>query len=99
SPGDVLIAITTSGTSKNVVAAVAAARARGMKVVGLTGRSGAAFAASCDACVAVASGVTARIQECHIAIGHLLCEAIDEAVASAGAARAGAAQAARGNGH
>lgn len=92
-PGDVLIAITTSGTSKNVLAAVAAARARGMKVVGLTGRSGAAFAASCDACVAVASGVTARIQECHIAIGHLLCEAVDEAFASAGAAGA------RGNGH
>jgi phosphoheptose isomerase len=90
-PGDVLIAITTSGSSKNVLAAVAVARARGMKVVGLTGRSGAAFAASCDACVAVASGVTARIQECHIAIGHLLCEAVDEAFASAGAAR--------GNGH
>jgi len=60
--GDVLIAITTSGTSKNV---------------------GAAFVAACDAGVAVASGVTARIQECHIAIGHVLCEAIDEAFAPA----------------
>ncbi|HEY0476503.1 MAG TPA: SIS domain-containing protein [Kofleriaceae bacterium] len=77
--GDVLIAITTSGTSKNVVAAVAAARARGMKVIGLTGGKGGAFVAACDAGVAVPSTVTARIQECHITIGHLWCEAIDEA--------------------
>ena len=47
--GDVLIAITTSGTSKNVVAAAAAARARGMKIVALTGSKGSAFVASCDA--------------------------------------------------
>jgi phosphoheptose isomerase len=79
--GDVLIAITTSGTSKNVIAAADVARARGMKVIGLTGARGAAFVASCDAGVAVPSLVTARIQECHIAIGHLLCEAIDEAFA------------------
>jgi phosphoheptose isomerase len=84
--GDVLIAITTSGTSKNVVAAVAAARRRAMKVIGLTGRTGEAFIATCDAGVAVPSTVTARIQECHIAIGHVLCEAVDEAVASAAAA-------------
>ncbi len=80
-PGDVLVAITTSGTSKNVVAAVAAARAIGMKVIALTGAKGAAFVASCDAGVAVPSTVTARIQECHIAIGHFLCEAIDEVFA------------------
>lgn len=77
-PGDVLVAITTSGASKNVLAAVAAARARGMKVLGLTGAKGAGFVASCDAGVAVPSTVTARIQECHIAIGHFLCEALDE---------------------
>jgi phosphoheptose isomerase len=82
--GDVLIAITTSGTSKNVVAAVAAARARGMKVIGLTGGKGAAFVAACDAGVAVPSTVVARIQECHITIGHLLCEAVDLAFAGAG---------------
>lgn len=80
-PGDVLIAITTSGTSKNVVAAVAAARRLGMIVLGLTGGNGAAFIAACDGGVAVPSTVTARIQECHIAIGHLWCEAIDEAFA------------------
>lgn len=81
--GDVLVAITTSGTSKNVLAAVAAARARGMKVVGLTGAKGAAFVAACDAGVAVPSAVTARIQECHITIGHLLCEVVDAAFAGA----------------
>ena len=79
--GDVLIAITTSGTSKNVVAAVAAARARGMKVLGLTGANGTAFAAACDAGIAVPSTNTARIQELHITIGHVLCEVVDEAFA------------------
>ncbi len=79
--GDILIAITTSGTSKNVVAAVEVARKRGMKVIALTGAKGAAFVASCDAGVAVPSSITARVQECHIVIGHLLCEVIDEAFA------------------
>lgn len=82
-PGDVLVAITTSGTSKNVVAAVTVARELGMKVIGLTGAKGAAFVASCDAGVAVPSTNTARIQENHITIGHLLCEVLDEAFAPA----------------
>ncbi|MBL0217018.1 MAG: SIS domain-containing protein [Myxococcales bacterium] len=77
--GDVLVAITTSGASKNVLAAVKVARERGMKVIGLTGSKGAAFVAACDAGVAVPSTVTARIQECHIVIGHVLCEVLDEA--------------------
>ena len=81
--GDVLIAISTSGTSKNVVAAVEVARRRGMKIIGLTGARGAAFVASCDAGVCVPSTETARIQECHITIGHVLCEAVDEAFAPA----------------
>jgi phosphoheptose isomerase len=79
--GDLLVAITTSGTSKNVVAAVEVAKKRGMKVLGLTGAKGAAFVAACDAGIAVPSTITARIQECHIAIGHLLCEVLDEAFA------------------
>lgn len=95
-PGDVLVAITTSGTSKNVVAAVHSARALGMKVIGMTGAKGAAFVASCDAGVAVPSLNTARIQECHIAIGHLLCEVLDEQFAPAGERRGeGAAVAGR----
>jgi phosphoheptose isomerase len=81
--GDVLVAITTSGTSRNVVAAAEVARRLGMKVIGLTGAAGAAFVAGCDAGVAVPSTVTARIQECHITIGHLLCEVLDEAFATA----------------
>jgi len=76
-PGDVLIAITTSGRSKNIVAAAAAARACGMKVIGLTGEAGREFVASCDAGVAVPARETARIQECHIAIGHVWCELVD----------------------
>jgi phosphoheptose isomerase len=90
-PGDVLVAITTSGTSKNVVAAVAAARELGMKVIGLTGANGAGFVQACDAGVAVPSTNTARIQECHIAIGHLLCEVLDEAFAPAHATNGHAA--------
>jgi phosphoheptose isomerase len=80
--GDVLVAITTSGTSKNVVAAVAAARARGMKVIGLTGGKGDAFVASCDAGIAIPTPNVARIQELHITIGHVWCEAIDLAFAT-----------------
>jgi phosphoheptose isomerase len=77
-PGDILIAITTSGRSKNVIAAIAAARAVGMKVLALTGAAGAELVAACDAGVAVPSRDTARIQECHIAIGHVICELVDE---------------------
>jgi rfaE bifunctional protein nucleotidyltransferase chain/domain len=76
-PNDVLIAITTSGKSPNVVAAVKAARTKGMKVLGLTGARGAEFIASCDGGVAVPTTITARIQELHITIGHMLCEYVD----------------------
>jgi len=79
--GDVLIAISTSGGSKSIHAAVAAARARRMKVIGLTGAKGKAFAQSCDVGIAVPATTTARIQECHITIGHILCEMVDEAFA------------------
>ena len=82
-PGDVLIAITTSGRSKNVVAAVAVARELGMKVVGLTGAAGEEFVRGCDAGIAVPSRDTARIQEGHITIGHVLCELVDAAYAPA----------------
>jgi phosphoheptose isomerase len=80
-PGDVLVAITTSGGSPNVRAAIESARAKGMKVLGLTGSKGQAFADSCDVGIVVPSRTTSRIQECHITIGHILCEAIDMALA------------------
>ena len=75
--GDVVIAITTSGKSPNVLAAIEAAREKKMHVIGLTGAKGKAFPAVCDACIVVPSTNTARIQEIHITVGHLICEAVD----------------------
>lgn len=77
-PGDVLIAISTSGTSGNVIAAVMAARSIGCKTVGLTGASGRRLASLCDIAVLVPSMRTSRIQEAHSIIGHLWCELVDE---------------------
>jgi D-sedoheptulose 7-phosphate isomerase len=81
-PGDVLIAITTSGGSPSVLRAVTAARRSGLRVIGLTGATGRAFARSCDAAFVVPHARAARVQEVHIAIGHVLCE-----IAEAEAAR------------
>lgn len=80
--GDTLIAISTSGNSRNVISAVMKARERGCKVVGLTGAGGRKLASLCDACVMVPSVRTARIQEAHITIAHIWCEIIDAAVAA-----------------
>lgn len=77
-PGDVLVAISTSGNSRNVLRAVQEARALGMPVIGLLGRDGGAMAPLCDVAVVVPSTVTARIQEAHILIGHTLCGLIEE---------------------
>lgn len=79
-PGDVLLAISTSGDSPNVVAAVEAARQLGMSVVALTGRDGGRMArqiAGDDIELRAASTVTARIQETHILIIHCLCDGVD----------------------
>ncbi|HEU4725014.1 MAG TPA: SIS domain-containing protein [Candidatus Eisenbacteria bacterium] len=76
--GDLLVALSTSGRSRNILAAVAAARARGMRVIGMTGAAGRAFARRCDLCLVVPSRVTARIQEIHLLAGHLCCEAAEE---------------------
>jgi phosphoheptose isomerase len=79
-PGDVAIAISTSGRSPNILAAIEAAREQGLRVVGLTGAKGTAFASLCDACVVVPSVNTARIQEIHITVGHVICEVVDARV-------------------
>ncbi len=79
--GDVLVAISTSGTSKNVVLAVEEARKRGVITIGLLGGTGGMLKGMCDACVVVPSTVTARIQESGILIGHIWCEMIEESVA------------------
>lgn len=76
--GDLLVVLTTSGKSPNVLAAVRAARARGLRVAGLTGARGAAFARRCDLCIVVPSRSTPRVQEAHLALGHLCCERAEE---------------------
>ena len=74
---DVAIAISTSGNSPNVIAAVQAARKQGLKTVGLAGKDGGMLAKCVDIAIAVSAVNTARIQECHIAIGHLFCELVE----------------------
>jgi len=78
-PVDVLIAISTSGNSKNVIRALEAAKSIGMYAVGLTGRSGGAMSNCCDAVVRVPSDDTPRIQEMHIGVGHAICQIIEDA--------------------
>jgi D-sedoheptulose 7-phosphate isomerase len=75
--GDCLIAISTSGNSGNVLAAVAAAKSLGISTIGLLGRDGGKLKAQCDVSIVVPSQVTARIQEAHILIGHSLCGAVE----------------------
>jgi D-sedoheptulose 7-phosphate isomerase len=75
--GDVLLAISTSGNSANVLRAIDAARAKGMSVIGLTGASGGKMQDVCDICIRVPSSSTPRIQECHILIGHTICELVE----------------------
>ncbi|HET8871537.1 MAG TPA: D-sedoheptulose 7-phosphate isomerase [Aquabacterium sp.] len=76
--GDLLIGISTSGNSRNVIRAVEEARAAGVKVVGLLGRDGGKLREMCDVAIVVPSDVTARIQESHILIGHTLCGLIEQ---------------------
>ena len=77
SPGDVLVGISTSGNSPNVLKAMRTARERGMHTIGLTGESGGQLPEVADACFRVPSRSTSRIQESHITAGHALCEMIE----------------------
>ena len=74
---DVLLALSTSGTSANVLKAVSKAREIGCKTIALTGGAGEPLVSMCDLAVVVPATRTSRIQECHITIGHLWCELID----------------------
>lgn len=76
--GDVAIAISTSGNSPNVLKGVEAARTRGLTTIGWTGGAGGKLAKLVDHAFIVPSTVTARIQECHITLGHVLCELVEE---------------------
>lgn len=76
--GDGLVAISTSGNSRNVLRAVAAAREAGIWTLGLLGRDGGQLREACDAAIIVPHAITARIQEAHILIGHTLCGLIED---------------------
>lgn len=78
--GDLLIGLSTSGRSANVVQALKKAKSIGMKTLGLTGDSAADMAPHCDLCILIPSQNTARIQEAHILIGHILCELIESQI-------------------
>ncbi len=76
--GDVLVGITTSGNSDNIVRALAAARRKGLTTIGLLGGDGGQALAHCDHALVVPCHTTARIQEAHIAIGHALMELAED---------------------
>jgi D-sedoheptulose 7-phosphate isomerase len=77
-PGDVLFGITTSSRSANVIAALRAARQMGIATVGLLGGSGSPAKEYCDHALIVPDTETARVQECHIALGHAVLELLEE---------------------
>jgi D-sedoheptulose 7-phosphate isomerase len=87
-PGDVLVAVSTSGASENVLRAVRAAAAAGLATVGLLGAGGGRAAAEVDLAIVVPSRDVQHIQEGHLAVGHLLVELVERALAPAGAAAA-----------
>jgi D-sedoheptulose 7-phosphate isomerase len=76
--GDVLLAITTSGTSASVTLAIQAAKKRGMKTIGFLGKDGGDALALVDVPILVPSNDTQRIQEGHIAIGHIICALVEQ---------------------
>ncbi len=75
--GDVLLAISTSGNSQNIIRAIEAARDKKVAVIGMTGESGGQMRTTCDLCLRVPSRSTPRIQEMHILIGHTICEFLE----------------------
>lgn len=78
-PGDMAVALSTSGKSPNILAALETARAMGLFTAGLSGRDGGPMKALCDLCLIVPSESTARIQEMHITLGHMFCAALESA--------------------
>ncbi|MBW1980567.1 MAG: D-sedoheptulose 7-phosphate isomerase [Deltaproteobacteria bacterium] len=75
--GDVAWGISTSGTSANIVEALVAARERGLRTIGMTGPEGGKVAEVVDVLIQGEGSSTARIQECHITFGHIICELVD----------------------
>jgi D-sedoheptulose 7-phosphate isomerase len=77
-PGDLFIGISTSGNSQGILNALESAQKIGCKTLGFSGRNGGKMNGLCDLNIIVPSDVTARIQEMHILIGHILCKAVDD---------------------
>ena len=77
-PGDVLIAISTSGRSANILRGIEAARCKGLVVVGFTGRNGGEMAARCDLCLHAPADTTPLVQQLHITAGHIICGMVEE---------------------
>lgn len=77
-PGDVLLGISTSGNSRNVLYAAVAARARGMKVIGLTGEKGGRLERYSDVCIKAPAAETYKIQELHLPIYHCICQIVEK---------------------
>ena len=77
--GDLLIGISTSGNSQNIISALTSAKAAGCQTLGFSGREGGEMNKVCDINLVVPSTDTPRIQEIHILIGHILCQAVDDA--------------------
>jgi D-sedoheptulose 7-phosphate isomerase len=77
-PGDLFIGISTSGNSQGILNAFAAATKIGCKTLGLSGRDGGKMNGLCELNIVIPSDVTARIQEMHILVGHILCKAVDD---------------------
>lgn len=77
-PGDIVIGISTSGNSGNILQAIQQAHEMGAVTIGLSGRDGGTLKTICDLCIQVPSDITSRVQEAHILIGHIICELVDE---------------------
>jgi D-sedoheptulose 7-phosphate isomerase len=75
--GDVVVAISTSGQSPNILSGVEAGRELGLTTIGLTGGNGGRLSEIVDIALIVPSRITARIQECHISLGHIICEVVE----------------------
>jgi D-sedoheptulose 7-phosphate isomerase len=76
--GDVLLVISTSGNSDNVLKAAQAARKKGLRIIGLSGGTGGKLKKACHLCLLVPGDVTCRIQECHLAMEHAICDLVED---------------------
>lgn len=76
-PGDILLALSTSGNSRNVIDAIITAKAKGMTVIGMTGETGGKMASQCDILINVPGKSTAHVQELHLPVYHVLCQILE----------------------